>query len=233
MMKRHHPWLSWPQVREGPIQVACHFCDTLQESPRLREGDAAYCCGCGRRLHRNRSNSLARAVSFSAAGLILMIIAHSFPFLTMKSGSLTTRLTLMEAVNAFWRDDSPLMAAALAFFTIGAPLVLLGGLLYVAAPLRFGASFPGAVTVACWFQRLEPWSMLEVFLLGLLVSLLKLGHLAHLTYGTGLWALAGVVVCTSAAMAGIDRLELWDRLEITLQPQPPPTAGEFVETPSA
>lgn len=149
-----------------------------------------------------------------------MIIAHSFPFLAMKSGSLTTRLTLAESVLTFWRDGSPLLAAAVAFFTVGAPLVLLGGMLYVTAPLRYGFALPGALTVACWFQRFEPWSMLEVFLLGVVVSLLKLGHLAHLTYGTGLWALVGVVLCTSAAMAGIDRLELWDRLEIALQPQP-------------
>lgn len=215
------------------MRVACHFCDTLQDSPRLREGDAAHCCGCGRRLYRNRPNSLARAVSFSSAGLILMVIAHSFPFLAMKSGSLSTRLTLMESVLTFWKDGSPLLAGAVAFFTIGAPMVLLGGLLYVAAPLRYGFALPGALTVACWFQRFEPWSMLEVFLLGLIVSLLKLGHLAHLTYGTGLWALTGVVVCTSAAMAGIDRLELWDRLEIALQPHDAEGSGASEPVPAA
>ena len=214
-MNRHHPSLSWPQIRDGPIRVACHFCDTLQESPRLRAGDAAYCLGCGRILYRNRPNSLARATSFSAAGLIFMVIAHSFPFLTMRSGGLSTRLTLLESVSVFARDRDYLLAAAVAFFTIIAPLALMGGLLYVAAPLRHGFALPGAVRVTLWFQRMEPWSMLEVFLLGLLVSLLKLGHLAELTFGAGLWALAGLVICTSAALGGIDRMELWDRLEIT------------------
>ncbi|RYD35594.1 MAG: paraquat-inducible protein A [Verrucomicrobiaceae bacterium] len=223
-MKRHHPGLSWPQIQDGPMRVACHFCDTLQESPRLREGDAAYCCCCGRQLYRNRPHSLARAVSFSSAGLILMVIAHSFPFLSMKSGGLSTRLTLVETVLTFWSEGSPLLAVAVTFFTIFAPLMLLGGLLYISVPLRYGAVFPGSLTVACWFQRFEPWSMLEVFLLGILVSLLKLGHLAKVTYDTGLWALAGVVVCTSAAMAGIDRMELWDRLEIAQRPVTEPAA---------
>lgn len=200
------------------MQVACHFCDALQESPRLRGGDAAYCCGCGQRLYRNRRNSLARATSYSAAGLIFMLIVHSFPFLTMDSGSEKTRLSLAASVAVLWRDGAPLLAVAVAFFTMAAPAALLGGLLYVAAPLRQGTAWPGALTVARWFQRFEPWSMLEVFLLGLLVSLLKLGHLAHVTFDTGLWALAGVVLCTSAALGGIDRLELWDRLEITTLP---------------
>jgi paraquat-inducible protein A len=106
------------------------------------------------------------------------------------------------------------------FFTVIAPLVLVGGLLYVAAPLRFGIALPGAKNVTRWFQLCEPWSMLEVFLLGILVALLKLGAVGEIHLGIGLWALAGLVFCTAAAMAGIDRLELWDRLEIALHKKP-------------
>lgn len=198
------------------MRVACHFCDTLHEAPRLRDGDAAYCRGCGHMLYRNRPHSLARATGFSSAALIFMAVAHAFPFLTMESGGITTRLTLVESIRVFLREGNPLLAVAVAFFTIVAPLILTGGLLYVAAPLRHGVALPGAALVTRCQQLLEPWSMLEVFLLGLLVSLLKLGHLARIEYGVGLWALGGLVLCTSAAIAGIDRLELWDRLEIAL-----------------
>ncbi len=215
-MKRHHPALSWPQLRAGPMQVACHFCDTLQLSPRLRDGEVADCCVCGVTLYRNRPRSLARATAFSMASLLFMALAHAFPFLIMTAGNARTRLTLVEAAQVLWRDDYALLAVAVVFFTIVAPLVLAGGLLYVAAPLRLGLALPGAVGVTRWFQKLQPWSMLEVFLLGLIVSLLKLGKLAELEFGTGLWALGGVVVCSAAALGGVDRLELWDRLEIAL-----------------
>ena len=165
-------------------------------------------------LYRNRPHSLAHATGFSLAALIFMGMAHAFPFLTMKSGSISTRLTLLESVNVFIKEGQYLLALGVAFFTIFAPLVLVGGLLYVAAPLRHGIALPGAFTVTRWFQLFEPWSMLEVFLLGLIVSLLKLGHLADLEFGTGLWALVGLVLCTAAAIGGIDRMELWDRLEV-------------------
>lgn len=214
-MKRHHPWLSWPQISSEPLQVACPLCDALQQAPRLREGDAAFCCVCGERLFRNRPHSLARATGFSSAALIFMGLAHFFPFLTMTAGSMSTKLTLAVAAQELAREGSLPLAGALVFFTIFAPLVLLGGLLYVAAPLRHGVSWPGAFEVTCWFQRLEPWSMLEVFLLGLVVSLMKLGKLAEVEYGVGLWALAGSVLCSAAAFGGIDRLELWDRLELS------------------
>jgi paraquat-inducible protein A len=60
----------------------------------------------------------------------------------------------------------------------------------------------------------EPWNMVEVFLLGVLVSLLKLAKVADVQFGIGFWAFAGVMLCMAGAVAGIDREELWDRLEV-------------------
>jgi paraquat-inducible protein A len=216
-MKRDLPGLSWPRISDEPIRVSCHFCDALQEAPRLLEGDAAHCCRCGEMLYQNRPRSLARATGFSSAAMIFMVLAHLFPSITVDSGSLRRELTLLQAADALFREANPLMGIVAVLFTVVAPLTLMGGLLYVAAPLRFGIALPGALTVTKIFQLSEPWSMLEVFLVGILVSLLKLGAVGEVHLGTGLWALVGLVFCTAFAMSGIDRLELWDRLEIALQ----------------
>lgn len=216
-MKRDLPGLSWPRITDGPIRVSCHFCDALQEAPRLLEGDAAYCCRCGEMLYQNRPRSLARATAFSSAALIFMVLAHTFPSITVDSGSMRRELTLLEAAEALFQESSPLMGIVIFLFTMVAPLTLMGGLLYVAGPLRFGIALPGAVTTTRIFQLSEPWSMLEVFLVGILVSLLKLGAVGEVHLGAGFWALIGLVFCTAFAMSGIDKLELWDRLEIAIQ----------------
>ena len=221
MTNRQLPGLSWPRISDEPIQVSCHFCDALQEAPRLLEGNAAYCCRCGEMLYQNRPRSLARATAFSAAALIFMVLAHIFPSITVDSGSMRTELTLVEAADAIYREGNPLIGAAVIIFTMISPLILMGGLFYVAAPLRFGIALPGALTVTRLFQLSEPWSMLEVFLVGILVSLLKLGAVGDIHLGTGFWALTGLVICTATAMSGIDRLELWDRLEIAIHPKEP------------
>ncbi len=218
-MKRHLPGLSWPRLSDAPIRVSCHFCDALQEAPRLLEGDAAYCIRCGEMLYQNRPRSLARATSFSSAALIFLTLAHIFPSITVDSGGMRRELTLLEASEAISQAANPVIGLVVLLFTVVAPVTLMGGLLYVAAPLRFGIALPGALTMTRIFQLSEPWNMLEVFLVGILISLLKLGTVGEVHLGTGLWALAGFVFCTTWAMSGIDRLELWDRLEIALHNQ--------------
>lgn len=214
-MRQNHN-LSWPRAT-GVEQIACPCCDALQNAPRLREGYAA-CCGlCGEVLFQNRRSSLSRATSWSGAALILMVLVHSFPFLIMRSAGIRTELTLLQAAAELSRQSELPLAIALIVFTIVAPLGLAVSLLYVAAPLMSGRALPGSVMLTRWIQFFQPWSMLEVFLLGLIVSLLKLGHLAELEFTTGLWALAGLVICLAAALSGIDRRELWDRLEVANQ----------------
>ncbi|MBA3652114.1 MAG: paraquat-inducible protein A, partial [Chthoniobacterales bacterium] len=57
------------------------------------------------------------------------------------------------------------------------------------------------------------WNMAEVFLVGVLVSLLKLGKLASLTVGISFWAFIALIFCLTAALASIHPRELWARLE--------------------
>ncbi len=206
--------LSWPKPRGGPRYSACHFCDTLHVSAPVEEGTAANCVRCGAVLYQNRPASLARASAFSLAALFLMVLVHVFPFLTMDAATLRKNLTLLGASSALFHEDAPILGSAILLFTVVTPIVLAGGMLYVCAPLMLGRSAPGAAGVAKWMYRCEPWNMVEVFLLGVLVSLLKLAKVADVHFGIGFWAFGGVMICMAAAVAGIDREELWDRLEV-------------------
>ena len=143
-----------------------------------------------------------------------MIVVHTFPFLVMDAATFRRSLNLAPAAYSLIVEGSPILGVAMALFTIVAPLVLAGGLVYVCLPLMFGRIAPGAMTVTKWMNQTEPWNMIEVFLLGVLVSLLKLAKVADVTFGIGFWAFAALMICMAAAIAGIDRDELWDRLEV-------------------
>lgn len=206
--------VPWPKPPGGPHHAVCHFCDTLHESHPVPEGTAARCGCCGAVLYQNRPASLVRASAFSLTALLLMAVVHSFPFLTMDAANIRTSLNLASAAQALIDQGSPILGLALALFTIVTPVALASGLLYVCAPLMFGKIAPGAMHIAKWLSRTEPWNMIEVFLLGVLVSLLKLGKVADVTFGVGFWAFGVLMVCMAAAAASIDRDELWDRLEV-------------------
>lgn len=207
----------WPKPRGGPHRVVCHFCDTLHESVPVAEGTAARCVRCNAVLYQNRCASLVRATSFSLTALILMVIVHTFPFMSMDAGGMRTSLTPLRAAEALILDGSPIVGLAVAFFTMVTPLIMSAGMIYVCGPLMLGRVAPGGMQVAKWLTVTEPWNMIEVFLLGVLVSLMKLGKMADLHFGFGFWAFALLMVVMAAAVAGIDRNELWDRLEVAKQ----------------
>lgn len=198
----------------GPHHAICHYCDTLHVAEPIAEGSRASCVRCGATLFQNRPASLVRVTAFSMTALFLMVIVHTAPFVHMDAASMRTVLTLPGAAKALIEEGSYLVGFGVALFTIVTPLVLAGGLVYVCGPLMFGLSAPGAMFVTRWMSRSEPWNMIEVFLLGVLVSLLKLGHLAELHFGVGFWAFTALMFCMAAAVAAIDKRELWDRLEV-------------------
>lgn len=180
----------------------------------IPEGSRANCILCGATLFQNRPASLARVTSFSLTALLLMLVVHTAPFVSMDAGGMWTELTLPGAAKALIDDGTPLVGFGVALFTIVTPLILAGGLVYVCGPLMLGRLAPGAMFVTRWMSRSEPWNMIEVFLLGVLVSLLKLGKVAELHLGIGFWAFAGLMFCMAGAVAAIDKRELWDRLEV-------------------
>lgn len=214
LFKIRRDLLPWPKPPGGPHYSVCHFCDTLHLAMPLPEGQAACCQGCGAVLFQNRPASLARVTAFSVSGLILMVVVNSFPFLTMDAAGIRTTLNLASGARALIEQGSPLLGLALALFTIVTPVALAGGMIYVCGPLMFGKVAPGAIHVAKWLNKTEPWNMIEVFLLGVLVSLLKLDKLADVHFGMGFFAFGAVMICMAAAISGIDRDELWDRLEV-------------------
>lgn len=207
----------WPAPRRGPHYSVCHFCDTLHDADRIPEGEAARCARCNAPLYQNRYASLTRASAFSVAALVAIALMHVFPLLIMDAAGIRRSLTLSGAAFALIEEQAPILGCFVILFTIVAPLFLALSMLYITFPLLFGVAAPGAKTVARWMYVSEPWNMAEVFLLGVVVSLLKLVKVADVQFGVGFFACAGVMVFLAAAVAGIDREELWDRLEVATE----------------
>jgi len=193
--------------------MACHECDLITRLPQLPRGGRAYCPRCGCLLHRDRPNSIERSLALSLAGLVLFVAAVSFPFLAMKAGGFEQHSNLLTGIRLLWAQDMVLLASVVLLTCVLFPLFSILGLLYILLPLYLNRRLPGAERVFRAVNYLQPWGMMEVFMLGILVSLVKLGHLAEVIPGISLWAFAVLIFVLAAQVAVLDPHQVWERLE--------------------
>ncbi|ACO80528.1 PqiA family protein [Azotobacter vinelandii CA] len=199
-------------VTESPL-VACHDCDLLQREPMLPEGGVARCRRCGAILSRNHPRSSERALAFGLGALLLFLIANLFPIVGLSLGGDFVQTSLLGAARAMYRHDMRLVAALVLATTFVAPLAQLLALLYLLLPACLGRRPPRARLVFRGLTLVQPWGMLEVFVLGILVSLVKLAHLASVVPGVALWSFGGLMLLMAATSASFDARDLWTRLE--------------------
>ncbi len=194
--------------------VACHQCDTLHVAQDLPENARAYCQRCGAVMMTAQSASIARILSLAMTAFVMLIAAISFPFLSLDANGLHNTTSVIDAVLAFNDGYAFPLAVAVAFFIIVIPLVRLGALIYALGPLaRDQHPHAGAKHAFGLAERLRPWSMAEIFIVGVTVALIKVAGLAAVTIGPAFWAFAGVVIVTVLKDQMICRYSIWEALD--------------------
>jgi paraquat-inducible protein A len=104
------------------------------------------------------------------------------------------------------------LAIAVFFTAILAPGLRIALLLYLLLPLRLGYAPPGFTQVFRWDLGLVPWEMMDVFMLGILVAVVKLADMATIVPGTSLWAFVALIFLLAGAQAFLDPREIWQRV---------------------
>lgn len=194
--------------------VACPQCDTLHVASMLPEQTSAHCQQCGIVLMTSQPAAMARILSLALTAFIMMIAAVSFPFLTLDAGGLHNATSVIDAVLAFNDGYAFPLAVAVAFFIVVIPLMRLVALIYALGPLvREKKPRQGARKAFALAERLRPWSMAEIFIVGVTVALIKVAGLAAVTIGPAFWAFAGVVVITVLKDQLICRYSIWEALD--------------------
>jgi paraquat-inducible protein A len=194
--------------------VACHDCDLLCRLGELPEGATATCSRCGAVLRRRRRNSIERTLALTLAAAVLFLVANIFPFLSFEMQGRATETTLATGVGDLWRQGVPQVAVLVAVTAIAAPFAQLTLLLYVLLPLHFGRVPWRMAQMFRLLRRVQPWSMMEVFLVGILVAVTKLLDMAEVVPGLALFAFGGLILVLAGALASLDPEAVWERLEV-------------------
>lgn len=193
--------------------LACHECDLLQLDIELLPGSIARCSRCGAELFRNSPDALERALALTVAAALLFVISNAFPVLGLKVNGDVVQATLIGTVMVLYNDGSWLVAALVAFTTILTPLLEILAMLYLLLPLKMQRLMREPSAIYRGLLQVRGWRMIEVFVIGVLVALVKLEHLAEIIPGVALWSFGALMLLLTAASTAFDRRALWARRE--------------------
>ena len=192
--------------------IACHECDLLQREVVLPRGGIARCGRCRGELYRSHPHSLELTLAFTAAAIVLFVIANSFPIVGLKLQGQVIETSLFHTVWVLYDEGMEPVAALVFATTMLMPALELFAMTYLLLPLRVGRLPPHFALVFRMLQAVRPWGMVEVFMLGVLVSMVKLAHLATLVTGIALWSFGALMLLLAAVAATFDKRDLWARV---------------------
>jgi len=199
--------------------LACHECDQLHQRRSLPTGARALCSRCGALLYRHRANSIERSLSLYLTALVLLLLTISFPFMSISLSGQLQQTHLFSGIHELFHEGYWPLALLVLLTIIVIPLVQISGYLALLGPLhraRNGHPVRGirhGARLFRWMRAMRPWSMIEVYVLGVLVSLVKLSNYATIIPGTALFSLGALMLVLAAAASALDSDEVWQRLE--------------------
>ncbi|WP_081741398.1 PqiA/YebS family transporter subunit [Tolumonas lignilytica] len=203
--------------------TACHECDWLMVIPPLQAGEQAMCPRCEHKLRALPVEARLQPLVYSIAALIMLLCSNLFPFLGMLVKGIHQDMTLYQTATTLLEEEHPALALTVYLFiqVLPATCLLLICLIYSRLGHWRGKRLRKRYTL--WLFRLIPWCMVEVFLIGVLVSLIKIASLADIELGYSFWAYVLFSLTMLKAFSAIDRDWLWWQQSGPIHLRTPPT----------
>ena len=194
--------------------IACQDCDLLYRQRVLHDGERATCSRCGAVLYRKIRNSLDYTLVFSITGIILFLMANVFPFMTFQYEGRVQGSVLLTGVKELLVQDMWMLGILVLMVSIIIPLLKIVGMLYILVPLKANRRPWRAAFIFRFVEALHPWAMVDVYMLGVIVAMVKLNDFATIVPGTALYSFAALLISMAAASAMLDPHDVWERLDL-------------------
>jgi paraquat-inducible protein A len=198
-------------MRVHPELIACVSCDTVNRRPTLRPGEVAVCAACGGTLLRGHK-SVQQLAALGLTAAVLCLLANATPMIGIDLSGRHSDTTLWGSVLAFTNHVTAPMAVVVAMAIVVLPALQIAILCWLSLFAIAGRRAPLFKDLMRAWQSLHPWCMVEVAMLGILVSLVKLKSLFHVDVGVGIWAMAGLAIVLTVVFPR-DVQTLWSELE--------------------
>ena len=203
--------------------VACPDCDLLQRIPPLEPGGKARCPRCSEVLVNQRAEPLNRPLALAIFAAIAFIIANTTPLMSLTAVGRESSTTISGGAYELWVQGSQITAVMVAFCAVIAPAIHIAFMLVVLLAIRRTPAPRWVGSLLRTAHVVQPWSMTEVMMLGILVALIKIAQLATVVPGIGMYAAFTFILAITAVMVTFDPREVWQRVtwaDGTVPPKP-------------
>jgi paraquat-inducible protein A len=193
--------------------LACPDCDILLQKNHLKPGSKACCPRCGHILHVPVKDSVEKALVCSLTGLLLFLPAIFLPIMTLDTMGLEQAGSIYDAIIVVYGSGYRFVAFMVALTSIIFPLVKFLLIFFIAFNLRIKRYPESLPKLMRCYKHIDEWGMLEVFMVGILVAIIKLHHMAHIHYDFGFACFVALLIMAMYASVTMDEHEFWDRIE--------------------
>ena len=195
--------------------VSCHDCHLLSRMPAIPAHQAAYCPRCGGALHQRKPNALARTWALLITAMIFYIPANVLPMTITSALGAVQSDTIMSGVIYFIHSGSWEIALVIFTASIFVPFMKFLILIYLLLSIHFRSTgrFMDRTRLYRLTEAVGRWSMVDIYVVTILVALVKLGVLANIEAGPAAIYFASVVVVTMLAAESFDPRMIWDAME--------------------
>lgn len=194
--------------------MACISCDLLLEVPdKIGVHQKTQCPRCKHTLARGHHNPLDYALANTITCFVLMGLSYAFVFISFETAGQGRAISLIQAVTELHVQGFTFLALIVFLFTAIFPLLYLGALFLILAMIKWRLTVFNPVLLAKIISYLMPWVMVDVFLMGVLVALIKVTALASISFGVSFYSYLLFAFLFSYSLALVDRHRLWHWIE--------------------
>jgi paraquat-inducible protein A len=205
--------------------VACPDCDLLMRIPEVPPGGKARCSRCGCTIAFSKPGSLDRTLALAIAAAIIFVIANVEPLMGLSVAGRQTSTTILGGVLEMRMQGYGIPAILVAFCVIVAPVAHIACMLAILLAVRQPPAPSWAGTLMRMLAFNQPWAMVEVMLLGILVALVKIADLATVVPGIGMFATGALIALIAAMTVSFDPHEAWTRIRWADEEKRPASAA--------
>ena len=193
--------------------TACHGCDLLVEEGNIPHRSKAICPRCGSFLYEPKENTVNNTLALVVTGLLILWPAISMPIVEMTILGDTSFNSLLNAVLKIYQAGYSWVAFVVFFTSILAPTAKLLVLLTVLLHIKFKRHTKLLPRLFRYYVKLDTWEMLDVYMIAMLVSVIKLFDIAAIHGGVGLYCFVGLLLTSILVTVKLDKKQIWECIE--------------------